>query len=111
VVDVTDVTSLDQLEWIVEQFMLYAKENSKKVLLINKQDLREERVLSNEQIEREASRLGFDLVFKTSCSTGEGVDEAFNQLGKLLAISQEDLDDQVYEDTSTEPQTIRERGV
>jgi small GTP-binding protein len=53
------------------------------IIISNKCDLGEERVVSHEEIKKKADELGIEF-FETSAKTGQGVDEAFDCIFKKV---------------------------
>lgn len=80
VCDVTQKPTLAAIPGYVEQLRAI-NPRAAIVLAGNKQDLAEQRMLSEEELERTATELGA-AYFPTSARTGAGVEEAFRHLGR-----------------------------
>jgi small GTP-binding protein len=81
VCDVTQAATLESVPGYVAQ-MRGLNPRAVIILAANKQDLADQRVLSETELQRTAAELGAGY-FPTSAKTGAGVEEAFRHLGRL----------------------------
>ena len=84
--DVTNKKSFENLsEWIKEAIANVEQEAGIPFVLIgNKIDLGDARVISSEEIQQKAKELKISLIIETSAVTGEGIDKAFNYLAQTI---------------------------
>ncbi|UJG40283.1 MAG: GTP-binding protein [Candidatus Heimdallarchaeum aukensis] len=93
VFDVTNVESLNNVEKWTEEAVTYAKSSLQEIYLIgNKIDLKKERVVTKEQIDKKVKQLeslvNFPIrVYETSALTGENIQSLFMDLSRRLIIS------------------------
>merc|ERR1719445_1856455 len=83
VFDVTDQSSLDNVEGWVEELKTHAGEDIIMVLAGNKSDLKEDSGESNENAEAYSKSIDAQL-FETSAKTGQGVEDLFKHVVKSL---------------------------
>lgn len=86
VYDVTDGESYENVKGWLTEIDRYASEGVHKLLLGNKSDLSERRVVQTEVAKEFADQLGISLV-ETSAKTSEGVEEAFVAMAKQIQAS------------------------
>lgn len=94
VFDVTNRRSFDSLERWLEETAESVPDPIPHVLVANKCDLKELRTISYEETQSKAKELGIAYVVETSALTGEGIQEAFEFLGKTVAQSLKEQDSQ-----------------
>ena len=75
--DVTDEESFNNVKTWLNEINRYANENVNKLLVGNKSDLSEERVVSEEEGQTLAQRLGSEVFFEVSALSGHNVEAAF----------------------------------
>ncbi|EAY11744.1 small GTP-binding protein, putative [Trichomonas vaginalis G3] len=90
VYDVTQKESLDSLDDWASEIADKAPHNIKFVVIGNKCDMTEERVISTEMGKNVAQQLGATLFGETSAKTGEGISEIFSKIAEL-DINQEEI--------------------
>ena len=82
--DVTNKKSFDNLQNWIDEAIENVEQQIPFVLIGNKIDLGDARVISSEEIQKKAKNLGISLVIETSAGTGEGIDQAFNYLAHTI---------------------------
>lgn len=90
VYDVTSRESLESLDDWASEIQDKAPHNIKFVVIGNKCDLTEERVISTEMGKNVAQQLGATLFGETSAKSGEGISEIFSKIAEL-DINQEEI--------------------
>ena len=95
VFDVTNKNSFENIKvWLNEPQVVEL--NSQKILVGNKIDLKEQRVISKEKMEELGVKINL-VSFETSAKTGENVEEIFTKIAELiLSNKSEDEVKQVY---------------
>jgi len=83
VYDVTNQESFDHVEEWLSEVDRYANENTSKLLVGNKADLVDEKVVQEETAQRFAEKLGISFL-ETSAKTATNVDAAFLTMAKEL---------------------------
>jgi small GTP-binding protein len=83
VYDVTQKSSFDRLDRWFDELYKYCKENISVILVGNKTDLVDERVISTEQGEQYAQHRGVTF-YETSAKTGENVVDVMEELCNLI---------------------------
>ena len=89
VYDVTNQDSFEHVEDWLGEVNRYANENTAKLLVGNKADLIDRKVVSEEAARRFADKLGVSLV-ETSAKASTNVDEAFLTMARELMKARED---------------------
>ncbi|MHA2363382.1 MAG: Rab family GTPase [Candidatus Hodarchaeales archaeon] len=84
VFDVTNKQSFNHLEKWIEETKTIIKTELPFILLGNKVDLDDMRLISTEEIKKKADELGITTYFETSALNGENVKEAFKSLAKVI---------------------------
>ena len=92
VYDVTSKESLDSLDDWATEISDKAPHNIKFVVIGNKIDMADQRVISTDEGKNIAQQLGASLFGETSAKTGEGINEIFNKIAEL-DINQEEIID------------------
>ena len=84
--DVTSQKSFDTLENWIEESRNGIGHDIPYVMIGNKIDLGDKRVISKEQMQDMAKKLGIhlELIIETSALSGEGVEQAFNHLANSI---------------------------
>lgn len=82
--DVTNKKSFDNLQNWIDEAIENVEQQIPFVLIGNKIDLGDARVISSEEVQKKAKNLGISLVIETSAVTGEGIDQAFNYLANTI---------------------------
>ena len=90
VFDITSKSTLDGLEDWAAEIADKAPHNIKLVVIGNKSDLEDERIISTHDGKELANRLNAVLYHETSAKTGDGIDEVFAQVAEL-EIAQEEV--------------------
>jgi len=96
VLDLTDISSYEVTKGWIEQCNSHAPENVCKVMLANKYDITEERVITNKQLDELSAQRKIPY-FLVSAKTGENVNEALTALAveiKRQYIPKGQLEDQ-----------------
>jgi len=91
VYDVTSAESFDHVEEWLSEVDRYANENTSKLLVGNKADLIEEKVVPEEDAQRFADKIGISFL-ETSAKTATNVDTAFLTMAKELIKNKEKQD-------------------
>ena len=96
VFDVTNKESFDNIKmWLNEPQVVEL--NSQKILVGNKIDLEEQRVISKEKMEDLGAKNNNLVSFETSAKTGENVEKVFTKIAELiLANKSEDEIKELY---------------
>jgi len=76
--DVTNKRSFENLNSWVEEALNNVEQQIPFILVGNKIDLAENRVISSEDLLKKAKELNISLLIETSAVTGEGIEQAFN---------------------------------
>lgn len=87
VYDVTDQDSFDHLKNWMSDIDKFAKEGIMKILVGNKVDLTEKRVISTEQGKDFARKYGIEYI-ETSAKVANNIDELFQSAAKTFIINQ-----------------------
>ena len=82
--DVTNNKSFDNLSEWVKEALSNVEQQIPFILIGNKIDLGDARVVSTAEIQKRAKELNISLVIETSAVTGEGIDQAFNYLAHTI---------------------------
>ena len=98
VCDVTKEKTFDNIKnWIIDSEQNANNSNFKKILVGNKIDLKEERVIDTEQLQNFANKKEMNF-YETSAKDGTNVDLIFTELAKL--ILEDKSDQQIKEEFS-----------
>ena len=89
VYDLTRKDTLDKLPLWIEQLHKYSPDASM-YLVGNKNDLLDDREISFEQGETAKNNLGVVKFFETSAKTGDHIQEAFEDMARLLVVNNRD---------------------
>lgn len=84
--DVTDMNSFNNVEFWMENLAAHGEESVQRVLVGNKADLTEKRVVSRERGEELARKHGIQL-FETSAKTATEVEAAFNHIADQVFVN------------------------
>ena len=98
-----DKSSLENLNIWYQLLIEYVDLSTKEMVwLINKKDLSEGKILSEEQIEKKSKDLQLDY-FEVSAKTGENIEEGIKKVVKKLILRCSDIDenDDISFDSST----------
>ena len=98
VCDVTKEKTFDNIKnWLIDSEQNANNSNFKKILVGNKIDLKEERVIDTEQLQNFANKKEMNF-YETSAKDGTNVDHIFTELAKL--ILEDKSDQQIKEEFS-----------
>ena len=98
VCDVTKEKTFDNIKnWLIDSEQNANNSNFKKILVGNKIDLKEERVIDTEQLQNFANKKEMNF-YETSAKDGTNVDKIFTELAKL--ILEDKSDQQIKEEFS-----------
>jgi len=107
VYDVTSKSSLTNLEDWSAEIADKAPHNIKLVVIGNKSDMVDERVIPTDMAQEIANKMGAVLFAETSAKTGAGINEIFSKIADL-DIAQEDVIERPT--THPQPKNTKEEG-